>query len=155
MWDNGDGSCVLAAAIVLTAMCLPTIISISEDSIKAVPKKFKDASLALGATRWQTIWRVTLPAARSGITASVILGMGRAIGETMAMIMVIGNAPIFPLSPLDKARTLTGNIAVEIMYATGTHRSALFATGVVLFVLILALNSVAVLIMKRGPRDSG
>jgi phosphate transport system permease protein len=152
---EGSGSSVLAAAIVLTAMCLPTIISISEDSIKAVPKKFKDASLALGATRWQTIWRVTLPAARSGITASIILGMGRAIGETMAMIMVIGNAPIFPVSPLDKARTLTGNIAVEITYATGTQEHALFATGVVLFVLILALNSIAVLILRRGPRDSG
>jgi len=149
---GGSGYSVLAAAMVLTAMCLPTIISISEDSIRAVPKSYKEGSLALGATRWQTIWRVTLPAARSGIVAAVVLGIGRAIGETMAMIMVIGNAISIPLSPLDKARTLTGNIAVEITYAAGVHEKALFATGVVLFVVIVVINGAAIYALKRGSR---
>ncbi len=156
---GGSGYSILAACIVLMAMVLPTIISISEDSIRAVPRSYRDGSLALGATKWQTIWRVLLPAARSGIIASIILGTGRAIGETMAMIMVIGNAVLIPTSPLDPARTLTGNIAVEIMYAAGTHRQALFATGVVLFLLIVGINSLAMLAMRRsqarlgGPRE--
>lgn len=149
---GGSGFSVLAASVVLMAMVLPTIISISEDSIRAVPKSYREGSLALGATKWQTIWRVLVPAARSGIIASVILGIGRAIGETMAMIMVIGNAVQMPTSPLDPARTLTGNIAVEIMYAAGTHRSALFATGVVLFLLILAINSIAMFVLRRGDQ---
>jgi phosphate transport system permease protein len=93
---------------------------------------------------------VLLPAARSGIGAGIVLGMGRTVGETMAMIMVIGNSIVFPTSPLDPARTLTGNIAVEINYATGIHESALFATGIVLFVFILILNSIAILALKRG-----
>jgi phosphate transport system permease protein len=147
---GGTGFSVLSASIVLMAMVLPTIISISEDSIRAVPRGYKEGSLAMGTTDWQTIWHVIIPAARSGIIASVVLGMGRAIGETMAMIMVIGNSPIFPTSPLDPARTLTGNIAAEIMYAAGIHANALFATGVVLFVLILILNSFTILILKRG-----
>jgi phosphate transport system permease protein len=133
-------------------MVLPTVISISEDSIRAVPRGYKEGSLAMGATQWQTIWHVLLPGARSGIVAAVILGMGRAIGETMAMIMVIGNSVMIPNSPLDSARTLTGNIAVEINYATGVHESALFATGVVLFFLIIILNSIAMLVLKRGGR---
>jgi phosphate transport system permease protein len=149
---GGSGYSILAAIIVLTGMVLPTIISISEDSLRAVPRSYKEGSLALGATHWQTIWHVMIPAAGSGIWASVILGMGRAIGETMAMIMVIGNAPIIPTSLLDPARTLTGNIAVEIMYASGTQRSALFATGIVLLILIMILNSAVMLILKRGGR---
>ncbi len=147
---GGSGFSVLAASIVLMAMVLPTIISISEDSIRAVPSSYKEGSLALGATHWQTIWRVMIPAARSGIGAAIILGMGRAIGETMAMIMVIGNSIIIPMSPLDPARTLTGNIAVEISYATGVHESALFATGIVLFLFIVLLNSIATISLKRG-----
>jgi phosphate transport system permease protein len=147
---GGSGFSVLAASIVLMAMVLPTIISISEDSIRAVPGTYKEGALALGATHWQTIYRVLLPAAKSGIGAGIVLGMGRAVGETMAMIMVIGNSIIFPKSPLDPARTLTGNIAVEINYATGVHESALFATGIVLFVFILLLNSIAVIVLKRG-----
>jgi phosphate transport system permease protein len=146
---GGTGFSVLAASIVLMAMVLPTIISVSEDSLRAA-QGYKEGALAMGATQWQTIWHVLVPAARSGIMAGVILGMGRAIGETMAMIMVIGNSAIIPKSPLDSARTLTGNIAVEIMYATGIHANALFATGVVLFVLILALNSIAIIALKRG-----
>jgi phosphate transport system permease protein len=146
---GGTGFSVLAASIVLMAMVLPTIISVSEDSLRAV-QGYKEGALAMGSTQWQTIWHVLVPAARSGIMAGIILGMGRAIGETMAMIMVIGNSAIIPKSPLDSARTLTGNIAVEIMYATGIHANALFATGVVLFVLILALNSIAIIALKRG-----
>lgn len=146
----GNGFSVLAASIVLMAMVLPTIISISEDSIRAVPHSYKEGALALGATRWQTIWRVLLPAAKSGIGASIVLGMGRAVGETMAMIMVIGNSITFPKTPFDPARTLTGNIAVEINYATGIHENALFATGIVLFIFILLLNSIAVITLKRG-----
>jgi phosphate transport system permease protein len=149
---GGSGFSVLAASIVLMAMVLPTIISISEDSIRAVPREYRDGSLALGATRWQTIWYVLLPAARSGVVASIILGMGRAIGETMAMIMVIGNSIILPTSPLDPARTLTGNIAVEISYATGVHENALFATGVVLLAFIILLNSIAIVTLKRSIR---
>lgn len=147
---GGSGFSVLAASIVLMAMVLPTIISITEDSIRAVPNSYKEGALALGATHWQTIWKVILPAAKSGIGAAIVLGMGRAIGETMAMIMVIGNSIIIPKSPLDPARTLTGNIAVEISYATGVHESALFATGIVLFLFIVLLNSIAVISLKRG-----
>ena len=129
---------------------MPTIISISEDSLRAVPGTYKEGALALGATHWQTIFRVLLPAAKSGIGAAVVLGMGRAVGETMAMIMVIGNSPIFPNSPFSPARTLTGNIAVEISYATGIHEDALFATGIILLLFIVLLNSIAVLALKRG-----
>jgi phosphate transport system permease protein len=147
---GGTGYSVAAACIVLMAMVLPTIISISDDSIRAVPRKYKEGALAMGATHWQTIWHVLIPAARSGIGAGVTLGIGRAIGETMAMIMVIGNAAMFPTSLLDPARTLTGNIAVEIQYASGVHESALFATAVVLLVFIIILNYIAIKIFKRG-----
>lgn len=146
---GGSGDSLLAASIVLTIMVLPTIISISADSIQAVPGTYKEGLLALGATRWQTVWRVTLPTARSGILAGIILGMGRAIGETMAMIMVIGNSLTLPVSPLDSGRTLTGSLALEIKYASGLHWHALFAVGTVLFVLILFLNSFALLIRRR------
>jgi phosphate transport system permease protein len=147
---GGSGFSILTASIVLMVMVLPTIISISEDSIRAVPAIYKEGALALGATKWQTIRGVILPAAKSGIGAGIVLGMGRAIGETMAMIMVIGNSIAFPGSLLDAARTLTGNIALEINYATGTHESALFATGIVLFIFILLLNSAATIFLKRG-----
>lgn len=147
---GGTGYSILAASIVLMAMVLPTIITVSDDSLRAVPRKYKEGSLAMGATQWQTIRHVLIPAARSGIGTGVILGIGRAIGETMAMIMVIGNAPIFPVSPLDPARTLTGNIAVEINYAAGLHQNALFATALVLLVVIILLNAVIMHIFKRG-----
>jgi phosphate transport system permease protein len=149
---GGTGFSIAAASIVLAAMILPTIISISEDAIRAVPRGYKEGSLAIGATHWQTIWHVLLPAARSGIAAGIILGMGRAIGETMAMIMVIGNSVKMPVSPLDSARTLTGNIAVEATYASPEHMSALFATAVVLLFLIMFLNSIALVALKRGGR---
>lgn len=140
---GGPGLSVLAASCILGVMVLPTVISISQDSIEAVPRSYKEGSLALGATHWQTIRRVLIPAAKSGIFAGVILGMGRAIGETMCVIMVIGNAVKIPISPLSPARTLTSNIALELAYAAGDHRLALFATGLVLFVFIMALNITA------------
>jgi phosphate ABC transporter permease protein PstC len=140
---GGAGLSVLTAALILGIMILPSIISISEDALRAVPSVYRDGALAIGATRWQTIWRVLVPAARSGIVASVILGMGRALGETMAVIMMLGNALQAPRSPLDSATTLTSNIGLELAYASGAHRQALFATGVVLFILILFLNILA------------
>lgn len=140
---GGPGLSVLTAAIILGIMILPSVISISEDALRAVPRAYRDGALAVGATQWQTIWRVLVPAARSGIVASVILGMGRALGETMAVIMMLGNALQVPRSPLDSATTLTSNIGLELAYASGDHRNALFATGVVLFVLIMVLNILA------------
>ena len=110
-------------------MILPTIIAISLDALAAVPRSYREGSLAMGATGWQTIWRVVLPAARSGMVAAVILGMGRAIGETMAVVMVAGNAVQLPHSPLDPLRTLTANLALEMGYAAADHRAALFATA--------------------------
>jgi phosphate transport system permease protein len=147
---GGTGYSVAAACLVLMAMVLPTIVSVSDDSIRAVPRKYKEGSLSMGATQWQTIWHVLIPAARSGIGAGIMLGIGRAIGETMAMIMVIGNSPIFPLSPLDPTRTLTGNIAVEINYASGLHANALFATAVILLAFIIIINSITLTLIRRG-----
>ena len=147
---GGPGLSILAGSLVLGIMILPTIISISEDSLRALPRIYKEGALSLGATHWQTIWRVLLPAARSGIVASVVLGMGRAIGETMAMIMILGNAAQLPRSILDSARTLTTNIGIEMGYASGDHRQALFATGVVLFFIVMILNSVALLVSRKG-----
>ena len=152
---DGPGLSVAAGIIVLTVMILPTIVSISEDSIRAVPKSHREGALALGATHWQTIWRVLLPAARSGIVASIVLGMGRAIGEAMAMIMVLGNARVIPTSLFGPASTLAGRIAAEAPEASGTPRSALFAMSVVLFVLIIIINGVALIIMRRGNRAQG
>lgn len=146
---GGPGLSLLAASVILGIMILPTVISISTDAIGAVPNSFCEGSLALGATRWQTVHMVVLKAARSGIIASIILGMGRAIGETMAVIMVAGNAVKVPHSTLDSVRTLTANIALEMGYATGMHRQALFATGIVLFVVIMILNSLAAFVMKK------
>jgi phosphate transport system permease protein len=140
---GGAGFSILSTSLVLGIMILPTITSISFDSLMSVPAAYREGSLAMGATKWQTIYRVVLPAARSGILASFILGMGRAIGETMAVIMVAGNALKIPTSLLDPLRTLTSNIALELAYATGDHRRALFSTGVVLLVIIMSLNLVA------------
>jgi phosphate transport system permease protein len=146
---GGPGLSILSGSLILGFMVLPTIISISEDSLKALPPSYKVGALALGATHWQAIWRVMIPAAKSGIVSSIILGMGRAIGETMAMIMVLGNAVKLPTSFLDSARTLTTNIGIEMGYASGDHRQALFATGVVLFFIIMVLNSLAIFLSRR------
>ncbi len=149
IYMGGPGLSILAGSLVLGFMILPTIITISEDALKALPPSYKAGALALGATHWQTIWRVLIPAARSGIVASVILGMGRAIGETMAMIMILGNAVKMPTSFLESARTLTTNIGIEMGYASGDHRQALFATGIVLFFIIMALNTLAIFLSRR------
>ena len=149
---GGPGLSILAAAIILGIMVLPTVISISTDAIGAVPNTYREAALALGATRWQSVHMVTIKAARSGIVASIILAMGRALGETMAVIMVAGNAVRIPHSPLDSVRTLTANIAMEMGTATGMHRQALFATGVVLLCLIMLLNGIAISAVKSGVK---
>jgi phosphate transport system permease protein len=152
---GGPGFSILASSIILGIMILPTVISISVDSLKAVPNAYREGSIALGATKWQTVRMVLLPAARSGIFASVILGMGRAIGETMAVIMIAGNAISVPRSPLDPVRTLTSNIALEMGYAAGEHREALFATGVILFIIIMILNTAANVTSARAGRTGG
>ena len=149
---GGPGLSVLSASIILGIMILPTIISISIDSIRAVPDSYREGSMALGATKWQTVRMVVLPAARSGLVAGIILGMGRAIGETMAVIMVAGNAADLPGSLLAPVRTLTSNIALEMAYASGEHRQALFATGVILFVIIMILNFLANLTARKQSR---
>ncbi|HEX9636833.1 MAG TPA: phosphate ABC transporter permease subunit PstC [Acidobacteriota bacterium] len=146
---GGPGLSILAASCVLAVMILPTIVGVSVDAVQAIPKSYKEGALALGATDWQSMWRVQWPASRSGILAGVILGMGRAVGETMAVIMISGNAIHIPTSALDSVRTLTANIAIEMGYAVGEHREALFATGVVLFFFIMILNTVALRVARR------
>ncbi|MEG0842853.1 MAG: phosphate ABC transporter permease subunit PstC [Romboutsia sp.] len=142
MFDLPKGQSLLAVIIVLAVMMLPTIISVSETAIRAVPKAYKEGSLALGASKIETIFKVVIPAAKSGILAAVVLGVGRALGETMAVILVAGNSPVMPTSVMDSVRPLTTNIALEMGYAFGTHQEMLFATGVVLFTFILILNLV-------------
>lgn len=149
---GGPGLSLLAGSIILAIMILPTIISIAEVSLRALPRFYKEGSLALGATRWQTVHAVLLPAAKSGIMAAIILGIGRAVGETMAVIMVLGNAVALPESILDPARTLTTNIGIEMGYASGEHQQALFATGIVLLVIVMVLNSLAQIVLQK--RDS-
>jgi len=146
---GGPGLSILAGSIILAIMILPTVISISEVSILALPRQYKEGALALGMTHWQTIRSVLLPSAKSGIVAAVILGIGRAVGETMAVIMVLGNAVAIPRSVLDPVRTLTTNIGIEMGYATGTHQQALFATGIVLFIVIMILNASAQYITRK------
>jgi phosphate transport system permease protein len=140
---GGTGFSMLTASLILTVMVLPTIISISEDALKSIPLEYKEASLALGATHWQTIKNVIFPAAIPGIITAIILGMGRAIGETLAVIMVAGNVAQIPGSIFDPVRALTSNIALEMGYATGLHYNALFATGIVLFIMIIILLIIA------------
>jgi len=146
---GGPGLSILAGSIILAIMVLPTVISISEVSIIALPRQYKEGALALGMTHWQTIRSVILPSAKSGIVAAIILGIGRAIGETMAVIMVLGNAVAIPSSILDPVRTLTTNIGIEMGYAAGVHREALFATGIVLFIIIMILNATAQYITRK------
>jgi len=149
---GGYGLSILAGSLILGIMILPTVISISEVSLIALPRQYKEGALALGLTPWQAMWSVMLPAAKSGIVAAVILGIGRAIGETMAVIMVLGNAKAIPASILDPVRTLTTNIGLEMGYAGGDHQQALFATGIVLFVIIMLLNSSAQYITRRKTK---
>ena len=148
---GGNGSSILTASILLGMMILPTIISVSESALNAVPQSFYEGSRALGATHERSVFKTMLPAAKSGIMAGIILGIGRAIGETMAVIMVAGNQARIPDSILKGIRTLTANIVIEMGYATDLHREALIATGVVLFVFILLINLTFNLVKNRGP----
>ncbi len=146
---GGSGFSLLATSIVLGIMIMPTIISISYDALMSVPRSYREGALAMGSTQWQSTSRVVIPAAKSGILASCILGMGRAVGETMAVIMVAGNALKIPTDMLDPLRTLTSNIALELSYASGDHRMGLFSTGVVLLSIIMALNYLANFVIRR------
>ncbi len=146
------GQSLLAVIIVLAIMMLPTVITVSETAIRAVPNAYKEGSLALGASKTETIFKVILPAAKSGIMTGVVLGIGRAIGETMAVILVAGNTPVIPSSIMDSVRPLTTNIALEMGYAFGTHQEMLFATGVVLFTFILILNLVLSKLSNKGGK---
>ena len=146
---GGSGKSVLTASVMLGIMILPTIISVSEAAIRAVPESYYEGALALGATHERSIYRTVLPAAKSGITAGVILGIGRAIGEAMAVNMVAGNQAIIPTSIFSGVRTLTSNIVLEMGYAADLHREALIATSVVLFVFILIINLLFSLVKKE------
>ena len=149
-----SGNSLLAAVIVLAIMILPTIIAVSEKCLKAVPRSRREASLALGASKMQTAWHVVLPHARSGVIAGIILGFSRAVGETMAVILVAGNSVQLIKNPLEGIRTLTATIALEMGYADGRHAGMLFSIGVVLLIMILILNSL-ILVIRRGSGEGG
>ena len=149
---GGNGSSILTASLLLGMMILPTIISVSETALNAVPQNYYEGSRALGATHERSVFLTMLPAAKSGIMAGIILGIGRAIGETMAVIMVAGNQARLPDSVLKGVRTLTANIVIEMGYATDLHRESLIATGVVLFVFILLINLSFNLVKNRGSK---
>ncbi len=145
-----DGASLLAAIIVLAIMILPSIIKVSVTALEAVPKEYEDASLALGATPIETYLRVSVPAARSGIAAAVVLGVGRAIGEAMAVMMVSGNAPNLPTSLFESVRFLTTAVASEMSYSSGLQQQALFSIALVLFLFILLINATLNFFLKRG-----
>jgi len=152
--DLPTGLTALAGALLLGGISIPTIVSVAEDALDAVPRSYRDAALALGATRWQTIWRVTLPAARSGVITAIMLGLGRAIGETMTVMMVTGNAPVVPksLSALfEPARTMTSTIAAEMgeVAVGSTHYHVLFLIGITLFLISLLINLIASAVIFR------
>lgn len=146
----GNGLSLLAAAVLLGVMILPTIITVAQSALDAVPKKYYEGALALGADHERSVFRVVVPAATSGIMAGIVLGVGRAIGETMAVIMVAGNQPVIPESLFGGVRTMTANIVLEMGYAADLHRGALVATGVVLFVFVLFITMLFNVIKKRG-----
>lgn len=147
---GGSGKGLLTASILLGIMILPTIITVSETNIRAVSESYYEGALALGDTKEGAVFRAVIPAAKSGILAGVILGIGRAIGETMAVIMIAGNQPVMPEDIISGVRTMTSNIVLEMGYATDLHREALIATGVVLFVFILIINMCFSLIKKKS-----
>jgi len=148
-----SGNTLLSAVIVLALMILPTVITIAETSLRAVPLSVKEASLSLGASKMQTAWRVVLPHANSGVIAGVILGISRAVGETMAVILVAGNSPQLTINPLASVRTLTSTIAMEMGYASGRHSEMLFSIGVTLFSIILILNSLILWYRRKMEQD--
>lgn len=147
---DGDGFSMFTASVMLGIMILPTIISVGESAIRAVPNSYYEGALALGATHERSVFFTVIPAAKSGIMAGVILGIGRAIGETMAVIMIAGNQPRMPKGIFEGVRTMTSNIVIEMGYATDLHREALIATAVVLFVFILLINLLFSLVKRRG-----
>lgn len=151
-FDAADGNSIFTASVLLGIMILPTIISISESSIRAVPEKYYQGALALGATHERSVFLTVVPAAKSGIMAGIVLGIGRAIGETMAVIMVAGNQARMPKGLFKGIRTLTANIVMEMGYATDLHREALIATGVVLFVFILLINMLISVLKRKGDK---
>ena len=151
---KGNGNSILTASILLGIMILPTIIGVSESAIRAVENSYYEGALALGATHERSVFTVIVPAAKSGIMAAVILGIGRAIGETMAVMLVVGNQARVPSTIFKGVRTLTTNIVLEMGYATGLHREALIATGVVLFVFILIINVTFSLVKHHGEKDA-
>lgn len=146
---SGKGNCIFTASLLLGIMILPSIIGVAESALRAVPQSYYEGSLAMGATKERTIFRVMLPAASSGVLAGVVLGVGRAIGETMAVVMIAGNQPRMPQTIFKGIRTMTANIVMEMGYATGLHREALIATGVVLFVFILLINACVAALKKK------
>ena len=150
---GGNGSSMLTASLLLGMMILPTVIGLTESSLRAVPTHYYEGAVALGATHERAIFRVVLPAAKSGVVAAIVLGIGRAIGETMAVIMVAGNQARMPAGLFRGLRTLTANIVIEMGYATGLHREALIATGVVLFVFILLINFTVAVLNRRGDHE--
>lgn len=150
---GGTGMNIVTASALLGIMILPTIIGLSEASLRAVPKEYYSASVGLGADHDRSIMRVILPAAKSGILSAIILGIGRAIGETMAVILVTGNQPAIPNDLNQGVRTLTTNIVLEMGYASGRHREALIATAVVLFIFIILLNTAFMFVKNRGGND--
>ena len=154
LFHLNTGLCGLTAAIMLSLMSLPIIVSVSEDAMHAVPKEFKEASYALGATKWETIWHVCIPSALSGIAAAIMLGVGRAIGETMTVLMVAGNALAVPTTPTDAMTTMTSVIANSIGNAVrgGIQYQALFAVGLILFILTFAVNFIAEKVLERQKR---
>lgn len=147
---GGTGMNMMTAMILLAVMILPTIIGLSESSIRAVPESYYIGSMALGATHERSVMKVLVPAASSGIISSVILGVGRAIGETMAVVLIAGNQPRIPSSLTQGVRTLTTNIVLEMSYATGLHREALIATAVILFIFIMIINGSFMIIKRKG-----
>lgn len=147
---GGNGSSMFTASVMLGIMILPTIISVGESAIRAVPNSYYEGARALGATHERSVFFTVLPAAKSGILAGVILGIGRAIGETMAVIMIAGNQPRMPKGLFKGVRTLTSNIVMEMGYATDLHREALIATAVILFVFILLINLSFSILKRRG-----
>ncbi len=149
-----DGNCILTASLVLGIMILPTIIGVCETAIRAVPRNYYEGSLALGADHERSVFFIQFPAARSGVLAGVVLGIGRAVGETMAVVMVAGNQARVPTSALQGVRTLTANIVQEMGYATGLSRQALIATGVVLFVFVLLINLLFSALRSKGMQNN-
>ena len=148
-----DGSTMLTASILLGIMILPTVTGVTESALRSVPMSYYEGALALGATHERSVFKTVVPAAKSGIMAAVILGIGRAIGETMAVMMVVGNQARIPNSIFKGVRTLTTNIVIEMGYATDLHREALIATGVVLFVFILIINLVFSIVKGKADKE--